>query len=369
MAVYKRGKTYWYEFQFNGERIQQSAQTANRDAAHQIEAAHRVRLATGDAGIEKRPEAPTLREFSTEFMNEIRMVCASKPRTIEFYREKMNRLLADPKLAGSRLDKIDEDLIEAYKRTRSLTISRHNKPVSPASINRELATLRRLLRMAHSWKRIAATPMVTLLRGEKSREFVLSPENERRYLDALPPAMRPLCTFLIDTGLRIGEALRLEWSHVNLREKPGYVTVRAGHAKSSRSRTVDFTPRARKTLENLHGRIGLVFRNSDDGPLYHTWLDQQHAEVRKRLAFHEEFVLHSLRHTFGTRLGESGADVRTIMDLMGHASLAVAQKYVHPSTEAKRRAIERMAEAVRVPAKVPTELKAMKGKKRVSYLK
>jgi hypothetical protein len=73
MAVYKRGKTYWYEFQFNGERIQQSAQTANRDTAQQIEAADRVRLATGDAGIEKRPEAPTLREFSTEFMNEIRM--------------------------------------------------------------------------------------------------------------------------------------------------------------------------------------------------------------------------------------------------------------------------------------------------------
>jgi hypothetical protein len=52
MALYKRGNTYWYEFRFNGQRIQESAQTGNKEAARQIEAAHRVRLAKGDAGIE-----------------------------------------------------------------------------------------------------------------------------------------------------------------------------------------------------------------------------------------------------------------------------------------------------------------------------
>src|SRR5262249_25321681 len=41
MAVYKRGKTYWYEFQFKGQRVQESAQTGNKDVARQIEAAHR----------------------------------------------------------------------------------------------------------------------------------------------------------------------------------------------------------------------------------------------------------------------------------------------------------------------------------------
>ena len=188
--------------------------------------------------------------------------------------------------------------------------------MSPASINRELATLRRLLRMAKSWKRIPRSAN-QIARGEKSREFVLSVEDEERYLDALPAAMRRLCTFLVDTGLRVGEALKLEWPQVNLREKPGFVTVRGLIAKSSKPRTVDFTPRARRTLEAIAGRKGLVFRTADDGPLYHTWLDQQHADVRARLGFPGEFVLHSLRHTFGTRLGASGADVRTIMDLMG----------------------------------------------------
>jgi integrase len=42
-------------------------------------------------------------------------------------------------------------------------------------------------------------------------------------------------------------------------------------------------------------------------------------------------VLHSLRHTFGTRLGEAGADAFPIMRLMGHSSITVSQRYVHPT--------------------------------------
>lgn len=56
----------------------------------------------------------------------------------------------------------------------------------------------------------------------------------------------------------------------------------------------------------------------------------------------EEFVIYSLRHTYGTRLGEAGADAFTIMRLMGHSSVTVSQRYVHPSPEAMERAVERL---------------------------
>jgi len=119
------------------------------------------------------------------------MDCASKPRTIEFYDKRLRRLLADPRLADRPLDVIDEDVIEAYKRTRTAKQTRHGRTLSPASVNRELATLRRLLRMAKFWKRIVAVPEIKLLRGERAREFVLSREDETRYLNALAPGMRP----------------------------------------------------------------------------------------------------------------------------------------------------------------------------------
>jgi len=70
-------------------------------------------------------------------------------------------------------------------------------------------------------------------------------------------------------------------------------------------------------------------------------IDYLHSEVRDPLRLPKDFVIHSLRHTFGTRLGEAGADAFTIMRAMGHSSVTVSQKYVHPTPEAMERASER----------------------------
>ncbi|MGD1073442.1 MAG: tyrosine-type recombinase/integrase, partial [Bryobacteraceae bacterium] len=85
-------------------------------------------------------------------------------------------------------------------------------------------------------------------------------------------------------------------------------------------------------------------------------LGQQHARVRALLKMPADFVLHSLRHTFGTRLGESGADAFTIMRLMGHSTVTVSQRYVHPSPEALELAYERMTamNLRRLPTNSPT---------------
>lgn len=53
-------------------------------------------------------------------------------------------------------------------------------------------------------------------------------------------------------------------------------------------------------------------------------------------------MLHCLRHTYGTRLGEAGADAFAIMRLMGQSSVTVSQRYVHPTPEALERAVERL---------------------------
>ena len=131
---------------------------------------------------------------------------------------------------------------------------------------------------------------------------------------------------LIDTGMRIHECLTLEWTDVRLEPAPGakhgYLTVRRRNAKNSKSRNVPLTTRV---VEALRRRS-----------------NQQHSAIRNLLKMPTDFVLHSFRHTYGTRLGETGADAFTIMRLMGHSTVTMSQRYVHPSPVAMENAVSQM---------------------------
>ena len=85
-----------------------------------------------------------------------------------------------------------------------------------------------------------------------------------------------------------------------------------------------------------------MFHREDGKPLQASLLGQQQKRVRELLKLPADFVLHSLRHTFGTRLGEAGADAFTIMRLMGHSTVTVSQRYVYPSPEAVELAFGRL---------------------------
>jgi integrase len=76
--------------------------------------------------------------------------------------------------------------------------------------------------------------------------------------------------------------------------------------------------------------------------MLNTSLAHQHAKVRRVLGFPAEFVLHSLRHTFCTRLGEAGAEAFLIQRLAGHHSVTVSERYVHPTPESAVLAIRRL---------------------------
>jgi integrase len=198
MAIYKRGRVYWYSFWFNGERVQRSTKQGNPRVARQIEAACKTALAKGEVGIIERKPAPTLKDFSRRFMDYIQVRCAEKPATVGFYAEKLTRVLEYQPMAETRLDRIDEGLIESY-------VQHRRKAVSPASVNRELATLRRALRMAEEWRVIGRVPRIRMLPGERVRSFVLKPEQERLYLEMAPQPLRDLAVLILDTGLRRGE--------------------------------------------------------------------------------------------------------------------------------------------------------------------
>ncbi len=223
----------------------------------------------------------------------------------------------------------------------------HKQEIAPATVNRELATLRRLLRLAYEWKVINRVPRIRLLPGERNREFVLSHDAEKDYLDFAPQPLKDVALLILDTGLRVGEAVNLEWSDIILKPangaKYGYLIVRKGKSKNAK-RNISLTARVNEMLLTRYSvrNSEWIFPGCTEGPFLATSLNHQHTKLRKALGLPKDFVIHSLRHTMLTRLGEAGVDAFTIMRIAGHSSITVSQRYIHPSPELLERAFERL---------------------------
>lgn len=340
MTVFKRGSVYKYHFVFNGEHIQRSTRQGNRRVAIDMEAAHRTRLAKGEVGIFERKTAPTLKEFAPRFIKFVKTNNGSKPETVRFYLGKLDRLLAYDPLARERLDRIDAAEIDDYIQHRS-------KQVSTVTVNRELATLRRLMHIAVEWKLIAAVPKIRMLKGERQRDFVLTPAGEVEYLSLAPQPLKDAAILMLDTGLRVGEVVRLTWADIQLEPVGsaafGYLRVREGKSKNAK-RTVPITARARLMLEERLRTCDCEQGTTVFGIERGTSFDHLHAKVRPLMKKQDasDFVLHSLRHTMLTRFGESGVDSFTIKKTAGHSSVTTSEKYIHPSGETMERAFQKM---------------------------
>lgn len=156
--------------------------------------------------------------------------------------------------------------------------------------------------------------------------------------------------------------------------KFGYLHVQDGKSRHA-LRNVPLTGRVRAMLESrkAESKAPWVFSEDNGRPMRNSSLDHLHKKLRATLKMPAGFVLHSLRHTYGTRLGEGGADAFSIMRLMEHSSVTISQRYVHPTPEALERAVERLealnqranqslpGRAIASPPEMPTDPKSDTG--------
>jgi integrase len=351
----KRGACgmYWYKFMWMGNLVRESTKQGNDKIARQMESAHRTSLAKGEVGIREKKVVLTLAEFlSGRFEPWAESVFASKPKTWLWYRNGMRRLLAFSPLADLRLNQLTGESVASY------VAHRQSAGLEVSSINRELQVLRRVLHLAVEWGAIVATPKIRMIAGEKHRERVVTPEEEARYLAAAPEPLASVVSILADTGMRPDECFRVRWESITWANgRHGTLLVTHGKTAAAR-RVLPMTPRVRGILE---GRWEAAGKPADgwawpaptrSGHIESSSLKKQYVKafelVAKEAAKNNlkpvrPFVLYSLRHTFLTRLGESGCDAWTLARIAGHSSIGISTRYVHPSEEAVLAAVERLA--------------------------
>jgi integrase len=237
-----------------------------------------------------------------------------------------------------RLRSITYGEIRAYKAKRLQTSTQYNRPRSLSCVHRELALLRRMLRIAlrEGWllkNPFAAGESLISLADEKKREKILSQEEESRLLAGCEKhssrtPLRALLICALDTGMRKGEMLKLRWQDLDFDSRTIY--IRAMNTKTLRARKVSMTTRLCLELMRLwqlaeYNSDALVFGVKDN--------------VRKSLAAACKdagivgFTLHCARHTAATRLVKGQMPLQMVGRILGHSQPQTTYRYLTATEE------------------------------------
>lgn len=233
-----------------------------------------------------------------------------------------NAKLIKEEIGHLRLNEVTYDRLKQWARMK------RRQDLKPATINRRLSNIRRALVEAVREGKLAAVPEIPRQVEDNKRLRWLNDEEERELLRACDVAlpnneaehMQYVIEFLIDTGARANELLRLRSEHVNAQSVRFEGTKsRAGTYKA---RTVPLTPRAARAVRAMLPRL--------DTNTFWTY-DQMFKRFRKVTSVAElnDINMHTLRHTCASRLVQRGADIYRVKDWLGHSNVTVTERYAH----------------------------------------
>jgi integrase len=347
--IYKKGRYCMVKFMWQGRMIRKSTRCSNAKDARTVEGKIRSELGRGNWGVLDPKPRLTLAEFlKGHFLPFVETEFNTKPNSRDYYAYGAASLL------GSDLTALQIDCITGQHVTGYIAQHGHLKATT---INRDLRTLRRALSLAVEWGKLDRMPKVALAKGENRRERVLTEAEVACYLTACPQPWRDAATLIVGEGMRPGECYVLRWEHVLLNGEGGLIQIARGKSKAAR-RPLPMVPavyEALKARREAQGcpTEGWVFPTaSASGHMEESSAKTWHAKALATLAeAHKEdpganpevkpFEPYCLRHTFGTRMAPK-CDVFALARIMGHSSIAITQRYVHPQEEAIEMAFQKL---------------------------
>jgi len=213
-------------------------------------------------------------------------------------------------------------------------------PLSPRSLSQSLSAIRTFHRFLD--RRLdAPNAAIALVRGPRVKPGAPRPVTEDQAAGLLAePGLDPdredweaardqaVLSLLYGCGLRISEALSLKRSDAPLADLLRIT------GKGSKTRMVPVLPAVRTAVEAYVAELPFVvdadqplFRAKRGGPLSPRHVQATVQILRSRLGLPASATPHALRHSFATHLLGAGADLRSIQELLGHASLSTTQRY------------------------------------------
>jgi integrase len=332
MGIFQRHGQYYIDYYHRGRRKREKV-GSSKGAAVQALSVREAEIAQGKFNLVSRRGAPTFEAVSDKYLELVSV--HKRGHHVERYIIKTLRA----SFGKFRVSDLTAEDAEKYKTKRS-------RSVRPATVNRELTLAKHMMTKAVEWKLIADNPFrgVRNLEVPKRVERVLLGDEEIKLVCACDRVrtrfLRPLILLALNTGMRRGELLSLEWSRIDFDQR----MIRIINAKSTAGdRVVPMNAAVHSLLLELAkgATSPLVFpSNRKQGEKL---LDLKKGFKKAvGLAGIPPIRFHDLRHTFATRLVRAGVDIVSVQNLLGHSKITMTARYAHSLADAKIAAVNKL---------------------------
>lgn len=343
MGVYKKDNRWYLDYYLpNGKRKREvvsipgvDPSRINREDAKKALSIRKAEIALGKFKLESAIKPTPFEKFVTQYLE----FSKANKRPNSYERDITSSKHLSRYFGGKTIQQITNWQVEKYKSTRLKEPMKNGKTPAKASINRELSMLKHMFKKAIEWNLISTDPIAQVkLYPEKPKQLrVITEEEFSKLHSSASEFLKPILMIALYTGLRRSEILNLKVSDINLRDK--HILVR--ESKNGEIRYVPINSLLMKTLKSVINNTDCehLFAGPDGKPVK-TVKKAFWGALRRSGIPHLRF--HDLRHSFGSNLSMAGVDIAAIQELMGHKQISTTIRYLHPSPEHKKDAVERL---------------------------
>jgi integrase len=324
--VFQRGSVWWIAFYHRGREIRQSAHSHSEAQARKLLKKRLGEVTSGRFIVDE--EKITFEDLVADLKNDYQVNGKRSLNSVLYYLPHLRHFFG-----FDRAIDITPDRVRAYQSHRL------GEGAANATVNREVATLGRMLSLVVNAGKLSRKPRFQMLSENNVRQGFLEHGDFLNLLENLPDDLRPLIEFLYLSGWRKGEAVKLEWRDVDLNGKT--VRLRIENSKNKEARILPLTGRL---LEIIEERKAL--RRLDCPRVFHT-KGRPIKEFRKTwkaacvaagVGHFEEIpgskkkkyvgtIVHDLRRCAARNLSRAGVPEAVAMEITGHKTRSMYRRY------------------------------------------
>ncbi len=346
--IFLRGSVYWVAYYHRGKEVRESSKSERESDAQRL-LRERLRTAGTTVFTDPKVERVTFDELAESYLRDYRINGKRSLRDAERSARQLGTFFG-----GMRGCDIDAERIEAYKDARLAERSPAGTPIRPATVNGELAALRRMFSLASKTRPgFRHRPHVALLAENNIREGFADPAlfgeivRELRNRDA---DVADVAEFAYGAAWRRGEVLTLQWSDVEWRaadHSAAVLRLRRAHSKNKQPRVLPVSDELLKIVQDRW-----TVRRLDCPYIFHragrpirdfrtSW--QRACKAAGVAAGRAGLVFHDLRRSGVRNMRRAGIPEGVAMKISGHRTRAVFDRYNIVSEEDIAEAVERVS--------------------------